>query len=485
MGAWLQIQIITGTRMKKSFRFYLTLNLTIIIIATILILEIAVIFSVKNYFYKDATSKLKSQSELNLGYLYRYIDFSKGIRNVVLDDAFTFFQYNTGHLELLDEEGNLLLSTIGLTNTYLNNTNILTGIKESGYYTSIDKFSFSDSKIVSVALPITYQNKMIGIAVFQSSLKEADESIFNVVKLIITIGVVVAVIAVIISFIASDMIVKPIYRLKKYSDELAKGNYNYKYEPQGPLETVKLGESMNYMRDEVLKRDAVKNEFIANVSHELKTPLTSIKGWAYTLKEDPSDEELLRDGLEIIEQESDRLAQMVNDLLDFSRLLNKKVKLEKRPIDMVDFLGALEKQFKPRAIAENKNFYIKSNVKSLKYSNDPDKLRQVFINLLDNAFKFTSENGTIKIDLKDMGEEFVVSVVDDGDGIPEKDREHVFEKFYRGTSKKSHTGIGLSIVYQIVKLSGGDIKLVSEVGEGTSFIITLPKEFEEENVDEK
>lgn len=239
------------------------------------------------------------------------------------------------------------------------------------------------------------------------------------------------------------------------------------------------------MRDEVLKRDAVKNEFIANVSHELKTPLTSIKGWAYTLKEDSSDEELLKDGLNIIEQESDRLAQMVNDLLDFSRLLNKKVKLEKKTIDMVQFLQALEMQFKPRAIAENKNFYIKSNVKSLKYLNDPDKLRQVFINLLDNAFKFTSEDGTIKIDLKDMGENFVVSVIDDGDGIPEKDREHVFEKFYRGDTKKSHTGIGLSIVHQIVKLSGGDIKLVSEVGKGTSFIITLPKVFDEEKCDEE
>ncbi len=239
------------------------------------------------------------------------------------------------------------------------------------------------------------------------------------------------------------------------------------------------------MRDEVLNRDAVKNEFIANVSHELKTPLTSIKGWAYTLKEDSSDAELLKDGLNIIEQESDRLAQMVNDLLDFSRLLNKKVKLDKKSIDMVSFLEAIEMQFKPRAIAENKNFYLKSNVKSLKYSNDPDKLRQVFINLLDNEFKFTSEDGTIKIDLKDMGENFVVSVIDDGDGIPEQDREHVFEKFYRGTSKKSHTGIGLSIVYQIVKLSGGDIKLVSEVGKGTSFIITLPKVFDEENYDEK
>ena len=190
--------------MKKSFRFYLILNLTIIIISAILILEVAVIFSIKNYFYKDATSKLKSQAELNLGYLYRYIDFSKGIKNVVLDDAFTFFQYNTGHLELMDEEANLLLSTIGLTHTYLNKNDILTGIKESGYYTSIDKFSFSDSKIVSVALPITYQNKMIGISVFQSSLKEADESIFNVLKLVITIGGVVAIIAIIMAIISSD-----------------------------------------------------------------------------------------------------------------------------------------------------------------------------------------------------------------------------------------------------------------------------------------
>lgn len=469
--------------MKKSFRFYIIMNLTLIIVLTILALEVSVFFSVKNYFYNDATTKLKSQAELNLGYLYRYIDFSKGIKNVVLDDAFTFYQYNTGHLELLDKDGNLLLSTIGLTDTFLDKMEIAKQIEDRGYFTSIDRFPFESSKIVSVALPINYQNRTIGISVFQSSLKEADDSIFDITKIIIILGLIVIVISLIIALVVSNLIVKPIYKLKAYSDEIAKGNYNYKHVPSGPLETINLGESMNYMRDEILKRDAVKNEFIANVSHELKTPLTSIKGWAYTLKDESTDKELLRDGLQIIEQESDRLADMVNDLLDFSRLLNKKVKLNKKNLDLIKFLSDIEKQFKPRAISEDKNFYFSSNVKSLKYYNDPDKLRQVFINLLDNAFKFTEKDGTIKIDLKDMGDNIRISVIDDGDGIPEKDKEHVFEKFYRGESRKSHTGIGLSIVYQIVKLSGGDIRLVSEVGEGTSFIIDLPKVIEE-NIEE-
>lgn len=461
--------------MRKSFRNYLTLTFSLVILVTIAAIEIASVYSIKRYFYADATNKLKNQAEVNLGFYYRYIDFSKGLENVVFDDGFTFYQYNSGHLELLDLDGNLLLSTIGLTHNYIDKQEMFRALNTDGFYTSIDKFSYNSSKMVTIALPIKYQDNVIGICVFQNSLAEADNAILEMTRIVLTIGLIVFLASVAISYVASTLIVKPINKLRDYSDQLAKGNYNYQYTPTGPEETKQLGESMNYMRDEILKREAVKNEFISNVSHELRTPLTSIKGWAYTLRDESTDRELLNDGLDIIEKESDRLAQMVNDLLDFSRLLNKRVKLDIKKFDLVKFMRDIENQFKPRAISENKNFYLSTDTKTIEIVSDKDKLRQVFINLIDNAFKFTEENGTIKVDLRDLDDKVQICVVDDGDGIPAKDIDHVLEKFYRGETKKSHTGIGLSIVNEIVQMFNGTIKIVSEVGQGTSFIIVLPK----------
>lgn len=460
--------------MKKSFRHILILNFGLLIFLTVLVLDIAVIFSVKNYFYSDATKKMRSQAQLNLNYLYRYIDFSKGLDDVVLEDSSTIYEYNTGHIMILNNHGENILSTIGLSENIFDSKEIQDTIKKDGYFASIDKFDFFDHNLVTVALPIRYHGNIIGTAIFQSSLFETENSIKNIEMMMIIFSLTVMVIAFIMSIYMSKQMVNPLGKLKNYASKLAGGDYTDQLHVDGTSEIIALGETMNFMASEIKKRDEIKNEFIANVSHELKTPLTSIKGWAYTLNADSSDKELVSDGLNIIENEADRLTGMVNDLLDFSRLLNNKVTLLKTNFNLEDLLQAVINQFKPRSFNENKSLIFNCSVSKSSFLGDENKLRQVVINLMDNAFKFTTENGHISLDLDRRDDNYIITITDDGEGMEEKDIPHIFEKFYRGQNKNSHAGIGLAIVSEIVNLHNGRILVTSQKGKGSKFEIYLP-----------
>ena len=462
--------------MKRSFKSILVLTYGLLILLTVVVLDLATILSVKNYFYRDTSRKAKSQAELNLNYLYRYIDFSKGLDNVVLEDASTIYEYNAGHIIILNNDGENILSTMGIRNDIFDVNSIESSIERNGYFTSIDNFDYTDNKLVSVALPIRLHGNNIGTVIFQYDMTDAENSIKNIQKILILLSFVVLAIALGISFYMSNKIVGPLGKLKEYASKLAGGNYSEDIVIKGSRETVTLGETMKYMASEINKRDEIKNEFIASVSHELKTPLTSIKGWAYTLNADSSDPELVKEGLNIIEKETDRLTGMVNDLLDFSRLLNNKVELLNTNFDLIEHLEGIVSQFTPRSITENKNLSFISKLNKANFKGDENRLRQVFINLLDNAFKFTSPEGNVLVILDEKDDYYCVTVADDGEGMDENDVPHIFEKFYRGHSRNSHAGIGLSIVYEIVNLHGGYIKVKSKKKEGSKFEIYLPKE---------
>lgn len=461
--------------MKRSFKSILVLTYGLLILLTVVVLDLATILSVKNYFYRDTSRKAKSQAELNLNYLYRYIDFSKGLDNVILEDASTIYEYNAGHIIILNNDGENILSTMGIRNDIFDVNSIESSIERNGYFTSIDNFDYADNKLVSVALPIKLHGNNIGTVIFQYDMTDAENSIKNIQKILILLSFVVLAIALAISFYMSNKIVGPLGKLKEYASKLAGGNYSEDIVIKGSRETVTLGETMKYMASEINKRDEIKNEFIASVSHELKTPLTSIKGWAYTLNADSSDPELVKEGLNIIEKETDRLTGMVNDLLDFSRLLNNKVELLNTNFDLNEHLEGIVSQFTPRSITENKNLSFISKVNKANFKGDENRLRQVFINLLDNAFKFTSPEGNVLVILDEKDDYYCVTVADDGEGMDENDVPHIFEKFYRGHSRNSHAGIGLSIVYEIVNLHGGYIKVKSKKKEGSKFEIYLPK----------
>jgi two-component system phosphate regulon sensor histidine kinase PhoR len=228
----------------------------------------------------------------------------------------------------------------------------------------------------------------------------------------------------------------------------------------------------------------MRTEFVANVSHELKTPLTSIKGFVETLK--MSDMENQQDNmrfLNIIEDEADRLYRLINDILSLSELEQKKAKIKKESINIeksvIEVLSMLKGQSEEKNIETSMS--MQEGLKSL--IGDSDKIKQMLINLIENAIKYTPENGKVAVEAynlvdEDGRENIVIKVADNGIGIPKQHIPRLFERFYRVDKARSRkvggTGLGLAIVKHVVILFNGKIEVNSEVGKGTEFKITIP-----------
>lgn len=235
---------------------------------------------------------------------------------------------------------------------------------------------------------------------------------------------------------------------------------------------------------ELRKLERVRTEFIANVSHELKTPLTSIKGFAETLKSGGMDDK--QDAirfLNIIEDEADRLYRLINDILSLSELEQRKAKIVEKEIKVEKTIKEVLSMLKSQS--DKKNIELSVNVQEEleNFTGDSDKFKQMLINLVDNAIKYTPENGKVWVEAYNQGEKesidkIVIKVKDNGIGIPKQNMQRLFERFYRVDKARSRkvggTGLGLAIVKHIVILFNGEIEVESEVGKGTEFKITLP-----------
>jgi two-component system phosphate regulon sensor histidine kinase PhoR len=231
---------------------------------------------------------------------------------------------------------------------------------------------------------------------------------------------------------------------------------------------------------EFRRLEKVRTEFVANVSHELRTPLTSIKGFVETLLDgaykDPKTAERF---LKIIDMETAHLNRIISELLDLSQLESSKVKMNIRAIDLKVLVDEVLIIFEERFKKKNIDFSYSIPTTLSKIAADYDWLRQVFINLIDNAIKYTPEGGKIYIEAEEIEEFVKVKIIDNGIGIPEEDIPRVFERFYRMDKARSRqirgTGLGLSIVKHIIKNLGGEITVESRPNQGTMFIFTIKK----------
>lgn len=228
------------------------------------------------------------------------------------------------------------------------------------------------------------------------------------------------------------------------------------------------------------KLEKIRQDFISNVSHELKTPLTSIKAMVEVLLEGGADDSKLRkDFLENINQEVDRLSRLVNDLLLLSRLESDKAFLNPVPTDFVTLVTRTVSRFQPRAMKEGLTLSldVRGEIPLIKV--DVNYIDQVISNLIDNAIKYTPSGGKIDVVVEDLGKEVKVSVKDTGIGIPKEDLSRVFERFYRGDKSRNLSlggvGLGLSIVRHIVEAHGGKVGVESSLGKGSTFYFILPK----------
>lgn len=260
-------------------------------------------------------------------------------------------------------------------------------------------------------------------------------------------------------------------------NRIARGDFNVSIEPNEHSPMAEVAEGVNKMAKELLNLEAQRQDFISNVSHEIQSPLTSISGFAALLKSGSLTKEQHDHYVEIIEIESRRMSKLSDSLLKLSALES-----ETTPLSLAHFL--LDKQlehtilmFEPQWAA--KNIDVSADLEKVSVHADEDLLSQMWINLLHNAVKFTPEHGRIDVSLRKKGEQIECRIADNGSGIPKEDQVHIFERFYKVDKSRDRSlggnGLGLSLCKKIVGLHGGQIILESAPGQGTVFIVTMPK----------
>ncbi len=465
---------------KKSIRSTLMIQFLILISLIVIFFEIFLIFTIKNYYYSSATGILESQAKYSTS-LYKTHLANSSLSSVILNDKEAFYKDVYSQVQILNNSGQVLLDSVDGNNIgkVLSSTDVLNAL--SGKDDSlIYKNNLTKINEIAISIPLTNGNEQLGVSRFIISMKNIDNMITQRYLVFFLFGFFVLAMSICISILMSKKIISPIQKLTNVALKIADGRLNEKADENGDYEIAKLGMTMNLMSENLIKKEQLKKDFISSVSHELRTPLTVIKGWAFTLQSEAKDNKLLKDGLVIIEKESDRLGNMVNELLDFSEISSGRMLMNKELLDLTELALFINKQLMPKSTAKEIDMIINYDEnKHVMVMADRDRIKQVLINILDNALKFTSNGGVILTDIKTEKDIAVIEVIDNGCGISKEEINLVTDKFYKGSNSNSHTGLGLSICEEIVKAHNGNLIIKSVLSKGTIVRIELPLEKEE------
>lgn len=470
---------------RRLIASYLTIGLF-----TLIILETLFIVAISQYYIGGMERALMNSAEKSAVFFSRSELHSLIQEDTTIYDKSKFIFENMDSeekamIEVIDLEGNVVIDSTGASSEEkITTPDYLAAL--NGESSSWRGRTDNGEAIMAVSTPIynernmTSDKKIIGVLRYQSSMEMVNKVLFQYIFFVVGIGIVVLTASAFLGYMMARQILIPIKELIRVTGEIALGNFKVTAVKYHNDEIGQLVDAFNLMAREITKSDQAKNEFISSISHELRTPLTSIKGWGETILEAVDDRETTEEGLNIICRETDRLIVLVNDLLDFSKLQAQRLELHKEEFNLDKLLYDIRNQFSIRAKQEKIKLLLEENDDHALVMADYNRLKQVLINVVDNAMKFTigKTNAEIKIISQLLDDQVAVIVEDNGSGISVEDLTQVKEKFYKGTSKKSGTGLGLSIASEIIALHGGELLIDSIEGEGTKVVITLPLYYE-------
>ena len=379
---------------------------------------------------------------------------------------------------LLDGQGSVIASTSGTSAAGIISARDFEEAQTSadGYGTAVYTTSTGEL-VMSVCCLVPYAAEEISAMRMVTSLSLVRQQLFNTVLLSLLVAGAALGFAVTSGLYFVRSIVVPLGQVERAAADIARGDLGVRLPETDPPrdEMDRLRGSINRMARGLAETEKMKNEFISSVSHELRTPLTSIRGWVETLEtlDDPQDANY-RKGLEIIHSETGRLYNMVEELLDFSRLQNGGIHMECRPLDLVAELTDALLFCEPRIQQEGLELSYAEPEEMIPVYADPDRLRQVFINVLDNAIKYSAPGGRITVKLWAGEYKAFVEIIDQGRGIPPEDIGSVKSKFVKGSNAVRGSGIGLALVDSIMTALDGTLDLRSTLGRGTVVTLGLP-----------
>lgn len=385
-----------------------------------------------------------------------------------------FSEKDKFELMLIDLSGRVSTSTTGFVSTSFTEMEDLALALQSNDNVGMAVYSASTGeKVMAMTSLLTKEAGDIVAIRIVTSLDLLNEHILGIVLLSAFVVGVIILFSVWSGLFFIRGIVRPIGAIEATAQKIANGNLDVRIDNKYNDEIGSLCNTINTMASELDRTERMKNEFISSVSHELRTPLTSIKGWAETISNMQPGESGYKRGIDIIKNESDRLYNMVEELLDFSRMQNG-VTLKPEKLDLVAEIADIVLMMEQRAKLEGKQLLFNELEIPIPVMADTNRLKQVFVNLIDNAIKYSTAEQTIQIEILLDTQNAFVNIIDNGAGISSEDLENVKLKFYKGKSSVRGSGIGLAVVDQIAAAHGGSLTLQSEEGKGTTATVRLP-----------
>ena len=429
-------------------------------------------------FYSNMQSDLRYRARMTTTYFAEHLNQSYNeYYQSCITYAQTFEDRDDLELQFINAHGQIVASSYGRwTGQSPTTPEIQKAITTRSVQPFVGRDPETRERIMAVSSPMIYSNgEIIGVLRYVTSTAVMDGQIIKTAMLSL-LGLIVVVAIVLVSsnyYIRS--ILKPVEEITEKAKRIAAGTYGIQIQNHYNDEIGELAKTINELSSQVNRNEKMQAEFISSLSHELRTPLTVITGWSETLIGDENLDQDTRRGMRIILREARRLTEMVVDLLDFTRIQDGRMTLN---VELTDIRSEFEDtvyMYGGRLEQDGIQLdYLENDDDIPEITCDPKRLRQVFLNILDNAAKHGGEGKRIEASMGFEKDMVVVRIRDFGPGIPEDEIPLVKKKFYKGSSKARGSGIGLAVCDEIVQMHGGELLLSNAVGGGTLVTVVLP-----------
>lgn len=454
------------------------LNTVSVIFALGMVCALAITAFFAAHYYSNMRSDLQFRAESSTEFFADYLNQSY---NAYYQSCMTYAETfdDSDHLELqfINKQGRLVASSYGNWAAFPPKTSDISDAMQSrgpGFF--LGKDPDSGERIMAVSCPMVYSNgEVIGVLRYVTSTRLVNRQIMLVA--LVCFGVLLVVLAVVVFsgnfFIHS--VLTPVAEITEKAKRISGGSYGVQIQTRYADEIGELAETINEMSSKISQNEKMQAEFISQLSHELRTPLTAINGWSETLLADENMDPDTRQGMKIISREAKRLTEMVMDLLDFTRMQDGRMTLAAELTDIRTVYEDTVFMYSSRLAQDGIKLELIDNDEDIpEISCDSQRLRQVFLNILDNAAKHGGAGKRIETEMTFENNNVVVRIRDYGPGIPEDEIPLVKKKFYKGSSSVRGTGIGLAVCDEIVEMHGGTLTLENAEGGGTLVTVRLP-----------
>ena len=471
------------TAVARGLRSRWMINSVGVVLGIVTIIVIFIAIALSNYYYNSMQMGLESKVNTASEFFSSYANSESQYLEMANSYVKEFTEKDHLELQFIDTRRQRVvfssMSIYGLNAMAQEITpDVEMAIENQSTGRWVGRNSSTGERVMAASAPILHAGEVKGVMRIVTSLSVVDRQIVRIILLVLLGGLLLVSMMYAVSIYFIRSIIRPVESITETARKIADGSYGIQIKKQYDDEIGQLTDAINDMSTRIGQNERMKSEFISSVSHELRTPLTAINGWGETLLSgEITDQEDMKKGLSIMVSEGKRLSQMVEELLDFSRIEDGRFTLNMEPMDIkAEFEDAV---FTYSQIFPKQGITLHHNECEEEFppmSGDPQRLRQVFCNLLDNAAKHGGTGGAIQTAIARLDDTVCITIRDYGPGIPEEELPFVKRKFYKGSSKARGNGIGLAVCDEIVTRHGGTLNISNAPGGGCLVRILLPIE---------